>query len=222
MGAVYYKSRIEAGSKAVQAFAQFKGQPLTILSLGTDALTIGAQLSQALVCPLQLFVTSTVTIPGDLTLGSINTEGGFSYGSEISRGEGDYLYQEFHGYIDDAKRTAFSTINRELGNSIVIRKDLLKNRSIIVVSDCLTDTSALDGFIEYLKSVRYNKLYICAPIVKAELLSHLRQVSDFLYFDGDIDFFRGADHYFEDNSVYNRTDGINLVSSYLKLWPATA
>ena len=38
----------------------------------------------------------------------------------------------------------------------------------------------------------------------------------------DVDFFYGKDHYFEDNSTYNQSDGINLVSSYLQLWPQTA
>ena len=36
-----------------------------------------------------------------------------------------------------------------------------------------------------------------------------------------VDFFYGKDHYFEDNAVYDRSAGINLVSSYLQLWPAS-
>jgi predicted phosphoribosyltransferase len=221
MPAVYYQSRQEAGQKAIEAFMQFKDQPLAIVSLDTDALVIGAQLSQAFSCPLQLFVATTVDVPGGVRLGSVNTEGGFSYNSNLSGGEADYFYQEFHGYIEDAKRTAFSTINREMGNSEVLRKDLLTGRNIIVVSDCLTDTAPLDSFLAYLKSVAYSKMYICAPIVKAELISHLRQVGDYVYFAGDVDYFYGKDHYFEDNSVYDKKEGINMVSSYLQLWPRT-
>lgn len=222
MPAVYYQSRQEAGQKAVEAFMQFKDEPLTIVSLDTDALVIGAQLSQALNCPLQLYIAGTVDVPGGLHLGSVNVEGGFSYNSNLHGGEADYFYQEFHGYIEDAKRTAFSTLNRELGDNEVLRKDLLTNRSIVVVSDCLVDSSALDSFVAYLKSVSYHKMYICAPIVKAELISHLRQTGDYLYFAGDVDYFYGKDHYFEDNSVYDKNEGINLVSDYLRLWPHAA
>ncbi len=222
MSAVYYKSRIEAGQKAIEAFMRFKGEPLTVVSLNTDSLTIGAQLSQALSCPLQLFMAQNVDIPGDLNLGAVNTEGGFSYNSDLTSGETDYFYQEFHGYIEDAKRQAFSTINRELGSQVVIRKDLLRHRSIIIVTDCLTDVAPLDSLMSYLKSIAYNKIYICAPIVQADLIPHLRQISDYVYFNGDVDFFYGKDHYFEDNSVYNSQEGISIVSNYLKLWPATA
>jgi len=101
------------------------------------------------------------------------------------------------------------------------RKDLLNHRSIIAVTDCLTSPAPLDSFIDYLKPVAVNKLYICAPIIKADLVSHIRQVSDFAFFAGTVDFFYGKDHYFEDNAVYDRSAGINLVSSYLQLWPAS-
>lgn len=220
MGPVYFKNRQEAGEKAVQAFAHLRGQPLTVVSLNTDALVIGAMLSNALGCPLQLYVASDIDVPGNLNIGSVNQSGGFSYSSELSRGETDYYYQEFRGYIDDAKRTAFSGLNRDLKGQTVIRKDLLRNRNIVIVDDCLTERVTLDSFVEYLKSISYQQLYICAPIISSELISHTRQISAFSYFAGTVDFFYGKDHYFEDNSVYDRTQGMQLVSNFLKLWPA--
>lgn len=222
MSAVYYKSRQEAGEKAVAAFAHLRGQPVTVVSLTTDSLVIGAILSKALDCPLQLYVTSNIDVPGNLNVGSVNESGGFSYSSELSRGETDYYYQEFRSYIDDNKRSAFSQLNRELRGQTVIRKDLLQGRHILIVDDCLTERVTLDSFIEYLKSISYADLYICAPIISTKLISHIRQLSADSYFAGTVDFFYGKDHYFEDNSVYERTEGIKLVSEFLKLWPSSA
>lgn len=222
MSAVYYKSRQEAGQKAIEAFAYLKGQPLTVVSLDTDSLVIGALLSSALNCPLQLYVTTDIDVPGNLNVGSVNQGGGFSYSSELSSGESDYYYQEFRGYIEDTKRSAFSNLNRELKGQTVIRKDLLKGRGIIIVDDCLTSRVTLDSFMEYLKSITYQNIYICAPIISSKLISHVRQLSEFSYFAGTVDFFYGKDHYFEDNSVYDRNAGIKLVSDFLKLWPTPA
>lgn len=222
MSAVYYKDRREAGEKAIQAFAHLQGIPLTVVSLNTDSLVIGAMLSSAFACPLQLYVTTNIDVPGNLNVGSVNQGGGFSYSSELSSGESDYYYQEFRGYIEDTKRSAFSNLNRELKGQTVIRKDLLHNRGIIVVDDCLTSSVTLDSFMEYLKAVSYQNLYICAPIISAKLISHIEELSEFNYFAGTVDFFYGKDHYFEDNSVYDRVTGIKLVSDFLKLWPAAA
>lgn len=222
MGAVYYKSRSKAGQKAVEAFAYLQGQPLTVVSLNTDSLVIGAMLSNALACPLQLYVTTDIDVPGNLNVGSVNQAGGFSYSSELSSGESDYYYQEFRGYIEDTKRSAFSNLNRELKGQTVIRKDLLKGRSIIIVDDCMTSRVTLDSFMEFLKSITYQHIYICTPIISEKLISHVRQLSEFSYFEGTVDFFYGKDHYFEDNSVYEHTAGIKLVSDFLKLWPSPA
>ncbi|HVI69376.1 MAG TPA: phosphoribosyltransferase family protein [Magnetospirillaceae bacterium] len=222
MSVVYYKSRREAGEKAIQAFAQLHGQPVTVVSLNTDSLVIGAMLSSALGCPLQLYVTTDIDIPGNLNIGSVNQSGGYSDSSELSSGESDYYYQEFRGYIEDTKRSAFSSLNRELKGQTVIRKDLLKDRHIIIVDDCMTDQVTLDSFIEYLKSISYHNLYVCTPIISSKLISHVRQLSEFSYFEGTVEFFYGKDHYFEDNSVYDRNTGIKLVSDFLKLWPTPA
>lgn len=199
-----------------------RGQPLAVISLNTDSLVIGAMLSSALACPLQLYVASDIDVPGGLNVGSVNQSGGFSASSELSYGEVDYYNQEFRGYIEDAKRNAFSTLNRELKDQTVIRKDLLRGRSILIVDDCLTERTTLDSLMEFLKSIRYQNIYICAPIISAELISHVRQLSSYCYFAGTVDFFYGKDHYFEDNTVYERTAGIELVSNFLKLWPAPA
>ncbi len=222
MSVVYYKSRREAGEKAVEAFAHMRHLPASVVSLNTDSLVIGAMLSNSLACPLQLYVTADINIPGNLNIGSVNQAGGFSNSSELSSGESDYFYQEFRGYIEDTKRSAFSGLNRELQGETLIRKDLLKNRHIIIVDDCMTDRVTLDSFIEYLKSVSYHNLYVCTPIISTKLISHVRQISEFSYFAGTVDFFYGKDHYFEDNSVYDRTSGIKLVSEFLKLWPTPA
>lgn len=222
MATVYYKNRQEAGEKAVAAFAHLAGEPLTVVSLNTDALTIGAYLANGLRCPLQLYLAASIDVPGGLRIGSVSQGGGFSYAGGLSNIEAEYYHQEFRGYIEDAKRAAFSGINRELGQQTVIRKDLLRGRSIIVVDDCLTDTTTLDSFIEFLKPVNYRKLYVCAPIIASPLISRIRQISDYCYFSGTVDHFYGKDHYFEDNTVWDRSSGIRLVSDFLKLWPVQA
>ncbi len=220
MAAVYYKSRKEAGEKAYPSFTQLQGQPATVVSLDTDSLIIGAVLANNLKCPLQLYLASEIDVPGGLNVGSVNVSGGFSYSSELASSETDYYYQEFKGYIEDTKRSAFSSLNRELKDATVMRKDLLKRRNIVIVQDCLTSSVVLDSLVDYLKAIDYVNLYVCAPIISSELISHMKEISEYCYFAGTVDFFYGKDHYFEDNTVYERTAGIQLVNSFLKLWPA--
>ncbi len=222
MGQRYFKSREEAGQLALTSFSQYIGKPTAILALNTDSLIIGAQLSQYLQSPLQLYLSNDIEVPGGLKIGGVNAEGGFSYNSTMAESETDYIYQEFHGYIEEAKRTNLSQINRELGDKTVLRRDLIRGRHIIFVADALESTVMLDSALEYVKSTAYESIAICSPIVTNSVVSPLKQRCDYVYYSSTVDFFYGKDHYFEDNKVFERDEGISLVHSYLRLWPATA
>lgn len=219
MASVYFKNRQQAAEQAIPAFAHLRGKPVAVVSLSTDSLTIGAMLANSLLCPLQLYLSADIEVPGGLLVGSVDDSGGFSYDSGLSHSEADYYYQQFRGYIDDAKRQAFSSISRELGTKTVIRKDLLRGCHIVVVDDCMADAAALNSFVNYLRPIAYQQLHVCSPIVATSIVSRIQQISGSYYFAGNVDFFYGKDHYFEDNTVWQRAQAIEIVSNTLKLWP---
>lgn len=221
MSVIYFKNRVEAGQQAVRALIQ--GQQTgksAVISLTTDALLVAFQLAEALHCPLHLYLSQEVVVPGGLKVGAINQEGSFNYGSELGAGFSDYYYQEFRGYIEDSTRQNFSKLNHELGSKEVLRKDLLRGRDIYIVIDCLEATSALDSFLAFAKTFLIGNIILCAPLAMAQDMSRIQQVSDKYFVAGTIDFFYGVDHYFEDNTVIPRDKAIDVVSKTLALWPA--
>ncbi len=221
MSVVYFKNRIAAGKQAAMDLVKgHQTNTATVVSLSTDALLVAFQLSDALKCPLHLYLSQEVVVPGGLNVGAINQEGGFSYGSDLGAGFSDYYYQEFRGYIDDTTRQNFSKLNRELGSREVLRKELLRGRDIYLVIDCLESVSALDSFLAFAKTFVIGKITICAPLAMSKDMSHIQQVSDGYFVAGTVDFFYGVDHYFEDNTVIPRDQAIEVVARALKLWPA--
>lgn len=220
--AVYFKSRREAGLLAAQAFSKYNGSETTVISLDTDSIIIAAAISQQVKCPLHLYLSEEISAPGGLSVGSVNQSGDFSYASNMSESETGYIYQEFHGYLDEAKRQTFSAMNRELRGKEVMRPELIRKRHLIVVADCMTSTVNLHSLIDYLKKISYKSFNVCVPIVSSDIVSDLKQLADEVYFTGTVDFFYGKDHYFEDNSVYERAWAIDTVSRCLSLWPAPA
>lgn len=221
MSSVYYKNRAEAGKKVVEFLALEKmyGDPAAIVSLNTNSLLVALQVAFVLKCPLHLYLSEGIKIPGNVQVGSVNQEGQFSYGSDLGAGYSDYYYQEFRNYIEDNKRDGFSKLNRELGGREVLRVDLLRKRTIYVVVDCLEQVTSLDSFLSYARTMSLNKVIVCAPLAMANDLSHLQQVSDKYFVEGVLDFFFGADHYFEDNTVIERNEAIEMVSNALATWP---
>ncbi len=221
MAVVYFKNRVAAGQQVAQALITAQQSNTTaVVSLSTDAVLVAFQLAEALRCPLHLYLSQDIVVPGGLHVGSINQEGSFNSGSDLGNGYMDYYYQEFRGYIDDTTRQNFSQLNRELGNREVLRKELLRGRDIYLVIDCLEATTALDSFLSFAKTFAVGKIIICAPLAMSKDMSHIQQISDKYFVAGTIDFFYGADHYFEDNTVIPRDQAIDVIAKTLALWPA--
>lgn len=221
MAVVYFKNRVDAGQQIAQTLATSKqGNSAAVVSLSTDAALVAFQIAEYLHCPLHLYLSQDVVVPGGLHVGSVNQEGSFDYGSDLGNGYIDYYYQEFRGYIDDATRENFSELNRELGTREVLRKDLLRRRDIYLVIDCLETTTALDSFLNFAKTFEVNKIIVCAPLAMAQDMSHIQQISDKYFVTGTISFFYGVDHYFEDNTVIPRNQAIDVIAKTLALWPA--
>ena len=223
MAVVYFKNRVDAGRQAAAALlGGAQSDTAAVVSMSTEALLVAFQLSEVLRCPLHLYLSQDVVVPGGLNVGAVNQEGGFSYGSQLGTGFSDYYYQEFRGYIEDSTRENFSQLNRELGNREVLRKELLRGRDIYLVIDCLETVSSLDSFLAFAKTFVIGKVTICAPLAMSKDMSHIQQVSDKYFVAGTVDFFYGVAHYFEDNTVIPRDRAIDVVSHALELWPAAS
>lgn len=220
MGQRYFKSRSEAGQLALDSFAHLQKKQCTVIAINTDSLIIAAQLSQYLQCPLQLYLANDVTVPGSRVIGGVNSNGNFSYSTELSSGDADYVYQEFRSYIEEGKRSEFSKLNRELGSQVVIRKELIRKRNIVLVADTLENTVSVDSFMEFVKPFGVQTTSICSPIIADGIIYALKKNHDLVYYSSMVSFFYGKDHYYEDNKVYERQEGIDIVANYLKLWPA--
>lgn len=222
MASIYFKNRLEAGAKLLESLGKIKKNPATIIALNTDSISLGAQISSTLQSPLQLYLASEIEVPGGLIIGSVNSSGGFSYSSGISKPDAEYWATEYNGYVEETKRSTLSSINRELGSSEVIRKDLIKGRDVILVTDVMESTIETASIIESIKPLSYKKIFVATPIIMSNIVSDIKEMVDDAFFIGQIDFFYGKDHYYEDNTVYERTKGIQIVSQALGMWPVTA
>ncbi|MCA9347832.1 hypothetical protein KC867_00305 [Candidatus Saccharibacteria bacterium] len=218
MASVYFKNRVEAG-QSLLADINIYSDNNAVISISTNAAIVANQIAQAMKCPLQLYLEESITVPGGLDIGSVNQHGQFQYASDISAGHQEYFYQEFRGYIEESKRQSFSNLNRELKGRETIRNDLLRDRDIHLVTDCLDSLVPINSFIQSIKSVSYRSIKICSPLAMSKDMSQIKQFCDKYHILGLIDFFYGTDHYYEDNSVIPRDEVIKTISDTLKLWP---
>lgn len=218
---MYFESRAEAGAKlAEQIIDKYRYENIAVLALSDGAVLVGEQIAWRLHCILMLLLSESLEIPGEgLSFGAISQTGQLTYNSQFSDGQKQHYINEFFGYIEEEKRRALQRINRLLGDNGVVDKKMLKDRTIILVSDGLSsDLSQIDVALDFLKSVRTEKIVVASPTASVEAVDRLHIAVDEMHILDVKPNFMGVNHYYDDNNIPDREDIITKINQIILNW----
>ena len=217
---MYFENRSQAGEVlAGQLFDKYRYENCAVVALNDGAVLVGEQIATRLHCVLTMLLTEEIEIPGEgMSFGAVSQSGNFTYNGMYSSGEIDEYVSEFHGYLDEQKREAFQRINRLLGDGGLIDRDLLRDHTIILVSDGLNHGAAIDVAIDFLKPIRIERLVIAAPTASIAAVDKLHILADELHILDVKENFMGTDHYYDDNTVPSHEDTVAKINEIVLNW----
>ena len=217
---MYFESRSQAGKiLADQLVAKYRYENCAVVALSNGGVVVGEQIAAQLHCVLMLLVSQDIEIPGEgMNFGAVSQTGDFTYNDEFSAGEIDEYTSEFHGYLDDQKREAYSRINRLIGDGGTIDDTMLKDRVIFLVSDALADGAALSVAFDFLKPIRIERLVVATPIATVSVVDRLHVTADELHVLDVKENYLGVNHYYSDNTVPTRKEAIKKISQIILNW----
>lgn len=217
---MYFESRSQAGQLlAAELVEKYRYEDCAVVALSDGGVLVGEQIAAELHCILTMLVTENIEVPGEsVSFGAVSQAGNFTYNSEFSTGEIEEYASEFHGYLDDQKRQAFSRINRLIGDGGLIDTALLRERVLILVSDGFSDGATLSVALDYLKPIRIKKLVVVAPVATVPAVDQLHIAADEIHVLDVKENFMGVNHYFEDNKVPSHEETIAKINEIVLNW----
>jgi putative phosphoribosyl transferase len=217
---MYFESRAQAGQLlAAQLSAQYRYENCAVVALSDGGVLVGEQIAAQLHCALTMLVIEGIEVPGEsINFGAVSQAGHFTYNSQFSSGEIEEYTSEFHGYLDDQKRQAFSRINKLIGDGGLISADMLRERVIILVADGLSDGAILSVALDFLKPIRIKKLIVAAPVATIPAVDQLHVMADELHILDVKENFMGIDHYYTDNEVPGHEETIAKINQVILNW----
>jgi predicted phosphoribosyltransferase len=217
---MYFESRAQAGQLlATQLVGQYRYENCAIVALSDGGVLVGEQIAAQLHCILTMLITEDIDVPGEsMSFGAVSQAGNFTYNSEFSSGEIDEYTSEFHGYLDDQKRQAFSRINRLIGDGGTITQDILRERVIILVSDGFSDGALIDVALDFLKPIHIQKLVVVAPVATIPAVDQLHVSADEIHILDVKENFMGTDHYYNDNIVPSHEQTVQKINQIILNW----
>lgn len=218
---MYFESRSHAGVELANILYQaYRYENCAVVSLTDGAVLVGEQIAWRLHCVLMLLLSESVEVPGEsVDFGAISQGGQLTVNSQFSDGQIQHYINEFHGFLEEEKRRAYQKINRLLGDSGVVDKSMLKDRTVILVSDGFSDNlSSLDVALDFLKSIRTQKLVVAAPVASVAAIDRLHVAVDEMHILDVKDNFMGVNHYYNNNDLPNREDTITKINQIVLNW----
>ncbi len=216
---MYYASRAEAGYKLALELMQYRYEDCIVLCVSEGSVLVGQQIAASIHSLLTIMLIEDIDIPGEnITFGSLNQSGRFTYNGKFSVGEIEEYYAEFHGYLEDQKRVVSSEINYILSAGGIADPQMLYGKNVIMVSDGLSTGASLASVADFLKPIKVKKLITAAVISSVDAMDRMHMLADEVHVLGVTDNFMGTDHYYEDNEVPSHDEIVTLINDIVLNW----
>jgi putative phosphoribosyl transferase len=216
----YFKDRVEAGKiLADQIESRYHHADCAIVALSDGGVMVGSQIALRLKAVLTLFLTAPIVLPRENDVfASVNQDGGLMYNSRYSKSEIDELLGEYRVFIEEQRLQGLHDINTVFGADGVMKRDLLRDRSVILVSDGLNGSFALDAAADFLKPVRVNKLIVATPLADVPAVDRMHILADEIYCPNVLPDYISTDHYYDAHDVPGHDDVIKIVQDTVAHW----
>ncbi len=217
---MYFKSRAQAGQLlAADIDKKYHGQKCAIVALSDGAVMVGAQIAMQLHCVLTMLLTDAIHLPREeMAIGGISPDGSFSYNNFYSPGQIEEFVSEYRTFIEQEKMNKLQEMHRLQGKGGLIRKDLLRDHTVILVSDGLSNGFSLDLAAEYLKPIRVKRLIVATPLASVPAVDRMHILADEIFCLSVIEDYMNTDHYYEAQDVPSHDKVVKTIEEVVTHW----
>jgi len=196
---MYFENRLSAGEELAIRLAKYTNDDAVVAILSDGAEVLGEAIARRLSIPLTTFISKAIKLPGETaSIGSVDQEGSFMFNSRFTQGQTDEYSAEYHTYIEEEKIKKSHEINREITSKSLNSRNEFTDKIVILVSDGLNETVALDSAVEYLKPIRLKRLVMAVPVVSVMAVDRMHVACDEIHVLSVTENFISPDHYYDD------------------------
>ncbi len=180
---------------------------------------VGAQIALELRCPLMILLTDAIQLPRETAaIGGIAQDGTFSYNNYYSPGEIEDFVSEYRSFIEQEKMNKMQAMHRLEGEGGLIRRDLLRNHTVILVSDGLSNGFSIDLAAEFLKTIKIQRLVVATPLASVTAVDRMHILADEIYCLSVLEDYFTTDHYYETQEMPPHSVVLKIIGDLVRHW----
>lgn len=180
---------------------------------------VGAQIAMQLHCVMTMLLSDTIELPRETqAVAGIANDGSFTYNNAFSPGEIEDLIGEYRGFIEQEKMEKMQEMHRLSGKGGLIRKDLLREHIVILVSDGLSNGFSLDIAAAFLKPIHVQKLVVATPFASVVAVDRMHILADEIFCLSVIEDYISTDHYYDKQDVPPHENVVRTIEEIVTHW----
>lgn len=216
---MYFKNRADAGRQLAAELVQHRVKNCGVVALTPGAVLVGAHIAMKLHGDLMLLLTENITLPGEPTpIAGLTSNNTFTYNNKFSSGEIEALHSEYHGYIEAQRLEKLHALHSLLSHGGEIRRDMLRRRVVILVSDGLMSGLSLDIAADFLKPVKMDRLVVATPMATMAAVDKMHLLADEVHCLNVIEGHMELNHYYDDNNIPSTPNLVKIMNNTPLNW----
>lgn len=217
---MYFKSRAEAGQLLASELARkYRGTPCAVLCLTDGGVVVGAQIAMELHCSMMMLLTDSIDLPREpIPLAGLSQDGSLTYNDYYSPGEIDEMLSEYHGVVEEERMQKLHNLHQLMGRGGLLRKDLLRDHTVIVVSDGMNGGFSLDIAAAFLKTIQIKRFVVAVPFANVPAVDRMHILADEIYCLNVIADYISTDHYYDNNDVPPHEAVLKTIEEIVANW----
>lgn len=216
---MYFYNRAEAGRKLAERLVDYQTKNCAIISLSSGGVLVGAQIAIKLHSNLMMLTTAKINIPGESTpLAAMSGFNVLTYNNAFSTGEIEEFNMEYFNHIEQQRIEKSHELHKLMDAGGQVRRDLLKNHIVIVVTDGLSTGLSLDVAADYLKPIKTKLLIAACPVASPQAVDRMRLFADEVHCLTVAESYVDTNHYYEDNTVPEKDGLIKVIRNISLSW----
>lgn len=190
-----------------------------MVGLSDGGVMVGAQIALRLGCVLTMLLSDTIELPREnMAIAGISQDGSVSYNAAFSPGEIEEIMSEYHGVIEQEKLEKLHQMHRLVGRGGLIRKDLLRDHDVILVSDGLSNGFSLDIATQFLKPIHTKSLIVATPLASIPAVDRMHILADDIYCLSVIEDYISTGHYYDTQDVPAHELVVKTIEQVVSHW----
>lgn len=205
---------------ASQLVEKYRYEDCAVIALNDGGAVVGAQIAVQLHSVLMMLMSEEINLPREIeAIGAIAQDGSFTYNQgSYADSEIEELMEEYFGFVEQEKLSRIQDLQHLVGSGGSIKKELIKGRNIILVSDGFQSGFALDIALTYLKPVAIEKIIVATPLASVKAVDRMHIVADDLYVLSVIENYMDTDHYYDTQDVPEHAKVLEIIEKIILEW----